>query len=821
MTSIEMNLVGASADGNKRLSPGINDIEFTEGDNEDNITETNTSRSSGYLASDLTTGIPTEVLGSLHNPNIDEDTPAGEALRANAEVQIKRSQVIARKMHLTSVNRLAKKALRSGIGNKRGKPPRIPPPKGEGCDNSVIYPLDSLSEVPEDSEQLSSDEEEYHDRKVDENDLKSIASHEKDESRNERITVFLSPEKKKDIVLDDPYDIILKQEYRRRRKRDSEKDSRKSYVKGKVIDRKHELYALAIAIMLGVRTSIGQTNKKMTSEKRRWLHSDDFMATEKYKFKPGGTPTTPPHQLGHTFKFKDYSPISFAYLRRLFGIDEFDFLISVCGNANFIEFISNAKSGQFFFYSSDGKFMIKTMTNAESKFLRRILPHYFRHCCQNPNTMLTKFLGMYRVKLHHLRRNVKFVIMNSVYYTDKYIQSFYDLKGSVTGRVATVGQDVKKDNDLRDMLPDSAIALEPSTRIHVREQLVADCEFMRRMKIMDYSLLIGVHHIPPKGKGLNANQDVGTTGFRFSDMRRDSVGLRDIVRSSLKGNTFLPHNSEAAVDGSVSPGRGILKKTNSAPNVFSIDEMQKDESKESEKHFAPLAMYEDGLDDDDDNSYLEGSPENLTKLVTKEQDESSKILELKREETIEKVFWPFHLLHDINGDRRSVPASVLTAGSSENAALQTMEFDCTCGKNDQVELQMAGAKVPAFTAPLSFRKDGGLMMDTTGFNTPIMFKSSTGKEHPCEGKIFYMGIIDILQQYNTRKRVEYGYHRMEGSGWQDHSCVHPDVYARRFIEFFDEYSQRDGIKKDKQSGEFSNKQADANKDNEVTSQRES
>ena len=63
--------------------------------------------------------------------------------------------------------------------------------------------------------------------------------------------------------------------------------------------------------------------------------------------------------------------MAFAYLRRMFGVNEFDFLLSVCGNADFIEFISNAKSGQFFFYSSDGKYMIKTMTNAESKFLRR------------------------------------------------------------------------------------------------------------------------------------------------------------------------------------------------------------------------------------------------------------------------------------------------------------------------------------------------------------------------------------------------------------------------------------------------------------------
>jgi 1-phosphatidylinositol-4-phosphate 5-kinase len=84
-----------------------------------------------------------------------------------------------------------------------------------------------------------------------------------------------------------------------------------------------------------------------------------------------GGPNTPPHQLSHTFKFKDYSPKAFAYIRRLNGINETEFLSSVCGNANYIEFVSNAKSGQFFFYSSDGKYMIKTMTSTESKFLRR------------------------------------------------------------------------------------------------------------------------------------------------------------------------------------------------------------------------------------------------------------------------------------------------------------------------------------------------------------------------------------------------------------------------------------------------------------------
>ena len=171
----------------------------------------------------------------------------------------------------------------------------------------------------------------------------------------------------------DPHDILKLTRWKRKKKRAKKGKERKSYVTGKVIDRQHELYAQSIAVMLGVRTSIAKTNGLITAEKhrKRWLTDADFLATEKYEFRPDGSEDTPPHQLSHTFKFKDYAPIVFAYLRRLFGVNEFDFLLSVCGNANFIEFISNAKSGQFFFYSSDGKYMIKTMTNAESRFLRR------------------------------------------------------------------------------------------------------------------------------------------------------------------------------------------------------------------------------------------------------------------------------------------------------------------------------------------------------------------------------------------------------------------------------------------------------------------
>ena len=65
-----------------------------------------------------------------------------------------------------------------------------------------------------------------------------------------------------------------------------------------------------------------------------------------------------------------------------------------------MQFIANSRSGQFFFYSHDGKYMIKTQTKEENKFLRRILPAYYKYMLANPDTLITRFYGMHRVKMY-------------------------------------------------------------------------------------------------------------------------------------------------------------------------------------------------------------------------------------------------------------------------------------------------------------------------------------------------------------------------------------------------------------------------------------
>ena len=98
---------------------------------------------------------------------------------------------------------------------------------------------------------------------------------------------------------------------------------RRSHIKGKKIDGKHEQYALSIGMMLGIRVCVGRVDQGDQKEKKKGLKLEDFMQVEKLVFPPGGNTVgpyiTPPHQLAHTFKFKAYAPKIFSKIRQMFG----------------------------------------------------------------------------------------------------------------------------------------------------------------------------------------------------------------------------------------------------------------------------------------------------------------------------------------------------------------------------------------------------------------------------------------------------------------------------------------------------------------------
>jgi len=451
---------------------------------------------------------------------------------------------------------------------------------------------------------------------------------------------------------------------------------------------------------------------------------------------------------------------------------------------------------------------------------------------------------MHRVKLYHLRQNVKFIVMNSVFDTDKTLQIFFDLKGSTIGRNSKPGQDVKKDNDLRKSLIDSAFALSEDMRKKMRSQLLKDCNFMKKMKIMDYSMLVGVHHIPSKsiyGRNLSV---LGGLTFRDSVSLRkqkdvnfvlkrsistlNALKLKRLSEDSVISKSTSSHTSHFIPDSSSSFSpqvvsnyewkrtRGDLGEDFENDALFFLSPDFIDDKIYTEcdhdRSIASNSTVDQVLEDEDDDSYLD-----MTKIQYpilehtdsgSERDDYSvkkkKITEIGKDRVSEEIYWPFHRFYEVHGRRRMAPLmlpnesdmeiDVDKAEKIEKNLLKDCSVECFSCLRDTNDFTIDIVKppdkwlLPAFETPISNRKDGGLEMDVNEVKLPLLYNTQ-GKKQLIDGKIFYMGIIDVLQQFNVRKRIEARYRQLKGGGWEGASCVHPTLYAERFIRFFDEYSK--------------------------------
>lgn len=93
------------------------------------------------------------------------------------------------------------------------------------------------------------------------------------------------------------------------------------------------------------------------------------------------------------------------------------------------------RSGSFFFFSHDRKFIIKTMTTEERDLLLKLIPAMEDHFEKNPTSILAKIVGVFTVNTPHLK-NVHIMCMENTLRLKnpdelKYV---FDLKGSTVDR---------------------------------------------------------------------------------------------------------------------------------------------------------------------------------------------------------------------------------------------------------------------------------------------------------------------------------------------------------------------------------------------------
>ena len=83
-------------------------------------------------------------------------------------------------------------------------------------------------------------------------------------------------------------------------------------------------------------------------------------------------------------------------------------------------------SGALMWFSQNHEFVIKTVAREQSNFLYKMLRGYYLNMDQNPNTLLTKFYGLYTLKQNGKR--IRVVVMKNFFPKDVVFDQKFDLK---------------------------------------------------------------------------------------------------------------------------------------------------------------------------------------------------------------------------------------------------------------------------------------------------------------------------------------------------------------------------------------------------------
>ncbi|KAK6944453.1 MORN motif [Dillenia turbinata] len=269
---------------------------------------------------------------------------------------------------------------------------------------------------------------------------------------------------------------------------------------GETISKGHKNYDLMLNLQLGIRYSAGKAAPPVSLD----LKPSAFDPKEKVwtRFPSEGSKHTPPHQSSE-FRWKDYCPLVFRTLRKLFKVDPADYMLSICGNDALRELSSPGKSGSFFYLTNDDRYMIKTMKKAEVKVLIKMLSAYYNHVRKYENTLVTKYFGLHCVKsTGPAQKKVRFIIMGNLFRSDYAIHRRFDLKGSSLGRTTDKPEtEIDENTTLKDLDLNFIFRLERPWFQEFCRQVDRDCELLEQEGVMDYSLLVGLHFCKTSSTG--------------------------------------------------------------------------------------------------------------------------------------------------------------------------------------------------------------------------------------------------------------------------------------------------------------------------------
>jgi len=148
--------------------------------------------------------------------------------------------------------------------------------------------------------------------------------------------------------------------------------------------------------------------------------------------------------------------------------------------------------------------LIKTLKPSEFDILFEedgFLEDYFEHTQKNPQSLLSRFLGVYEVKVNK-SSSMKFLITENMMGQDfTAVKRCYDLKGSTFDRITAIdlyneitgesGLNVLKDQNLQDYVDkNQKMEVSVSERNNFLQILKEDSQLLKKHNLIDYSVFL-------------------------------------------------------------------------------------------------------------------------------------------------------------------------------------------------------------------------------------------------------------------------------------------------------------------------------------------
>ncbi|CAI5961790.1 unnamed protein product [Closterium sp. NIES-65] len=484
--------------------------------------------------------------------------------------------------------------------------------------------------------------------------------------------------------------------------------------------------------------------------------------------------------------------LSSIELRAMFGIDPADYTLSLCGDNALRELSSPGKSGSVFYLSDDDRFIIKTMRASEVQVLQRMLPDYFRHVRDCEHTLITKFFGLHSIRVRKAALQVSVRVLP------------HGHKGSSQGR-STEKVAVDETTTLKDLDLDLSFHMPASWRALMHRQIALDTAFLQRQRIMDYSLLLRVHvllnpliifHLPFPLFPLALPQIALDTAF----LQRQRI----MDYSLLLGVHFRPTNTTLPPV-TIAEGRAT-QDGQSRPSISAAAAATEAGPGEDQSGGDTSAVDDTSAGDAALSATSTSFPNSFRQMKHHMQRPWQRVASTSMADasvgastTTDKSGRPDNAVLGAAEGTRSGTGEVAggvggEAGQVANGFLlpiasQQQEAEGEKGKERERKSSGGGGSMGEGGAVGGTGEGGsGVLLGQGMPATAVRVDRRTRKAVMDPAKretyqvVLHFGIIDILQEYNTRKKAEHVCKSLRYDGTSI-SAVNPALYASRFGNF--------------------------------------